>query len=119
MVSCYIKKKKIDPKTFDIKMDVLINEESIKKRKVLEHACDVCQKTFSKKRNITCHVNSSHLGVKSFACDKCEMNFAHKGNLIRHVSVVHIGVKNFAFHTESRSHKSHEVCASRHKKSYM
>ena len=55
------KKRKVNPKTFDIEMcDVLINEEheSIKKRNAVEHTCEVCQKTFLRKDNLTRHVNT-------------------------------------------------------------
>ena len=75
--------------------DVLINEEheSIKKRKAVEHTCDVCQKTFLHKGNLTRHKNSTHLGMKNHACDECEMLFAQKSDLTRHMNSTHLGMK--------------------------
>ena len=71
--------------------DVLINEkqELIKKRKAVEHTCDVCQKTFSRKARLTKHVNSVHFGMKNYACEHCEKRFAQKITLAYHVNSVH------------------------------
>ena len=95
----YVKRQKINPKTLDIEMcDVLINEEheSIKKRKAVEHTCDVCQKSFLQKSNLTSHVQSVHLRIKKHACYQCEMRFTYKSKLTRHENSAHFGMKNHA-----------------------
>ena len=56
--------------------------------------CNSCPKTFSKKSNLTRHIQSVHLKNKNL-CDKCDKQFSTKTDLCRHVSSAHDG-KTFA-----------------------
>ena len=60
----------------------------------IEHTCDVCRKSFTRKDNLTDHINAIHLGLKPHTCDECNMNFSLKSNLARHVKTVHLGLKH-------------------------
>lgn len=45
--------------------------------------CDLCKKTFTKKGNLSYHLNI-HSGNHPFACNECDKTFAHKAGLINH-----------------------------------
>jgi uncharacterized Zn-finger protein len=67
-------------------------EASIKRRRRLrfepsgratEIVCDICGQTFTKRHNLTSHVNS-HYGVKRFSCSLCGKYFSRKTDCQRH-----------------------------------
>jgi hypothetical protein len=55
--------------------------------------CDICQRTFTLKGNLTKHL-LSHTGERPFQCDICQRTFTQKGNLTRHL-LSHTGERPF------------------------
>lgn len=79
--------------------------------------CDMCDRTFSRKKHLTNHMQTHHMNVKfscnlcsaefpsqdklsthkrlihnkKYKCDKCEAVFAHQGTLAEHFSIKHEG----------------------------
>lgn len=51
--------------------------------------CHICNKIFSKERNLKIHILAIH-GDKSFECDICSKRFSFKSAKERHVKVVHL-----------------------------
>ena len=54
--------------------------------------CEQCHKTYSCRRNLNCHKQSVHQGVK-YACDQCDYQATTKGSLTVHIQAKHEGIK--------------------------
>ena len=56
-----------------------------------------CQKRFSFKTNMDCHVRLFHRKERPFPCSSvsCKKNFGSKKDMERHVSIVHNGIRPF------------------------
>ena len=57
--------------------------------------CDLCQRRFTVKANLTRHLKISHSGIKAFHCTFCGRSFGYKQNLMTHMKR-HTGERNFA-----------------------
>ena len=53
------------------------------------YECDQCTLVFSRKDNLTAHMNIHQEDRKMFECDQCTEKFTEQRNLIRHVETVH------------------------------
>ena len=52
--------------------------------------CDICDYSFSCKRDIIRHVASVHEGKKPFKCDICDYSCSQKNVMKSHVASVHV-----------------------------
>ena len=59
------------------------------------HLCDICETTFSLKRNLKRHKKVIHEGKKLYPCKICQKTFSVTKYLERHISVVHEGQKGY------------------------
>ena len=66
-------------------------EEEKTVKKVKNHKCDSCLKSFSSPMDLKRHINSVHNGQKDQKCDLCGKTFSAAGNLKRHIDAVHNG----------------------------
>ena len=55
--------------------------------------CKACNKNFSRKDNITRHIESVHLKLRNHLCSDCGKEFSEKAALVRHVSMQHGNVR--------------------------
>lgn len=53
-----------------------------------------CNKKYKSKYNLTRHINSMHLGIKSFICSLCQKSFVSKQTLLEH-EFLHTGEKPY------------------------
>ena len=52
--------------------------------------CELCEKTFKDKTNLTKHLNNVHnIRKETFHCEQCDNKFATNSGLTRHVKIVH------------------------------
>jgi hypothetical protein len=58
--------------------------------------CDHCDKAFSLKANLGCHVNTVHLKKKYFKCDHCDKAFSLKHHFVDHVNRIHKMIKSYS-----------------------
>ena len=56
--------------------------------------CEICSKTFKKKRLLTVHKERVHENRRPFKCDECGKAFKIKNNLIEH-QATHTGIKPY------------------------
>ena len=74
--------------------------------------CKACNKNFSRKDNITRHIESVHLKLKNHLCSDCGKEFSEKAALVRHASMHHGNVrypchlcdKSYGLEKDLRSH---------------
>jgi len=76
--------------------------------------CDLCGKTFSRKRDLNRHKNQVHSDSKTFQCtiDGCDKSFKLKGNLTQHLKQAHgpkqhqclICLKSFSTNQNLKTH---------------
>ncbi|XP_064645792.1 uncharacterized protein LOC135499084 [Lineus longissimus] len=64
--------------------DGLCIDEKPNKTEKPRHKCYVCEKTYSRRDNLLCHMRI-HNGVKPHKCPQCAVTFVHKGNLNKHL----------------------------------
>ena len=50
---------------------------------------EICEKSFSQKRNMNNHMTSVHEGIKAFKCDICRYGCSQKVILDKHMVSVH------------------------------
>ena len=55
--------------------------------------CDICNKSFGTKTNLSRHVEKFHEGKRDFKCNLCDARFADNSRLNRHVTAVHESAK--------------------------
>ena len=57
----------------------------------MDYRCDICDKKFTKKRNLKRHVTEKHEKKSSWKCtvDNCEKTFSRRSNLISHLMMRH------------------------------
>lgn len=53
-----------------------------------------CNKKYKSKYNLTRHINSMHLGIKSFICSLCQKSFVSKQTLLEH-EFLHTGERPY------------------------
>jgi hypothetical protein len=51
-------------------------------------SCEVCDKVYTAKRNLSAHIKSAHNGVK-FTCDIYLKTFTRKHDMFRHQEIAH------------------------------
>ncbi len=52
--------------------------------------CRSCNKNYSNKKNLKCHVKTFHLKEKAFKCQYCPFSFINKSYFQDHVQVLRI-----------------------------
>ena len=62
--------------------------------KIKNHACDICQASFSRISSVKRHVESVHLKVKDHACPICKASFSQKSKMNTHIKAVHEKIKD-------------------------
>ena len=60
------------------------NEERASAAAELSFYCDICNKKFSLKSNLTTHIEIVHEGIKPFQCVVCKKDFSQKTKLKQH-----------------------------------
>ncbi|TPX72721.1 hypothetical protein SpCBS45565_g00385 [Spizellomyces sp. 'palustris'] len=55
------------------------------------HTCPLpdCNRTFTRKFNLTSHIQAAHSGLRPFVCPHCKTTFARKHDLRRHIASLH------------------------------
>ena len=59
------------------------------------YPCNICHHELTEKSKLKRHINTIHLGLKTFKCEICGVSFGHSFNLISHVKMVHEKIKPF------------------------
>ena len=57
--------------------------------------CFICEKQYSSKARLRCHIESLHLEMKPFGCDVCAKKFYQKRSVREHLEIVHAGKRPF------------------------
>ncbi|KAL7303929.1 hypothetical protein TKK_0004047 [Trichogramma kaykai] len=55
--------------------------------------CDICDKSFKQKSNLTSHIHAVHDRIKPFECEICHKSFPARSHLKRHIMGVHKRIK--------------------------
>ena len=57
----------------------------------MPYKCDICEKEYIQKRNLTRHVQEKHFSNKQWSCskNKCSSKFFRRSNLVRHLCLTH------------------------------
>ena len=66
--------------------EVVSDNQLYKNQDRIPQICHFCNKSFSKKSNLTTHIANTHEGKRPFKCDICFATFAQKAHLKRHIS---------------------------------
>ena len=55
------------------------------------YLCDLCNRTYKYKRNLTRHISENHLRLKYWKCaeEKCSSTFSRRGYLLYHLCYIH------------------------------
>ena len=77
--------------------------DSLKRHTTISHRddnsklypCNICHQELTEKSKLKRHINTIHLGLKTFRCEICGMSFGHSFNLKSHVKIVHEKIKPF------------------------
>ena len=74
--------KQRDPLCLKYHFNVTHNSEK-------KHQCNICQKVFYIKSQLTSHVKFVHENKKPHKCDSCDKSFSQAGKLKVHINSVH------------------------------
>ena len=65
--------------------------QDLKRKLLYKFKCDQCQKSYTHKSHLKCHIKRVHEGL-TFNCDQCSKQYKDKISLKRHIENVHDGV---------------------------
>ena len=71
-----------------------------------QHTCEICDKSFTTKGNLTTHRKTVHSGEKRFSCDHCNKCFSTKQSLNDHINT-HTGERPHTCSVCSKSFTQH------------
>ena len=75
----------------------LINHVNLIHKKIKDHQCEACGKSFGTKQYLTFHIKSVHKKLEYIhKCEICEKRFMNKGLLLSHIKIVHDKIREFS-----------------------
>ncbi|XP_035891167.1 zinc finger protein 70-like [Anopheles stephensi] len=66
------------------KQHITKSSSSSPKHPIAQHVCEICDKRFTAKKNLTRHL-MIHTGEKPFKCDRCDRSFRQAGEIKKHL----------------------------------
>ena len=70
------------------------NHQRVSQTNVKQFKCDLCDKSFTQRRNQRAHIRTVHEKLKPFQCTHCGLTANRKFNLMSHIKKMHGSIEN-------------------------
>lgn len=90
------------PKQIEVLSSIVLKKARAVRKKPKRFNCSDCDRSFTRKENLTSHINAVHLKLRPYKCSECGRSFARKGHLNIHTKLVHEDTKIECSHCHNK-----------------